>query len=85
MQLGRFAGGAASMLMLATLAILEPFVRFILLTLATLGVGVTIMFGFLIGAQGFAKCFMLAMSVGCLLLLGAYYTVMSIFARLSNR
>jgi hypothetical protein len=85
MQLARFAGRAVSVLMLATLAILEPFARFILLTLATLGMCVTIMFGFLIGAHGFAKCFMLAMSLGCLVLLGAYYMVMSILARVSNR
>ena len=72
------------MLIFATLAVLEPFVRFILMALASLGMFVTIVFGFLIGAEGFPKWFMLGMSVGCFLILGAYYWVMRIFANVSN-
>ena len=84
MQVGRFAGRAVGLLIFATLAVLEPFVRFILMALASLGMFVTIVFGFLIGAEGFPKWFMLGMSVGCFLILGAYYWVMRIFANVSN-
>ena len=84
MQVGRFAGHAIGLLIFATLAVLEPFVRFILMTLASLGVFVTFVFGFLIGAEGFPKWFMLGMSVGCFLLLGAYYGVMSLVGDVSN-
>ena len=83
-QVGRFAGHAIGLLIFATLAVLEPFVRFILMTLASLGVFVTFVFGFLIGAEGFPKWFMLGMSVGCFLFLGAYYGVMSIFGNVSD-
>jgi hypothetical protein len=83
-QVGRFAGRAVGLLIFATLAVLEPFVRFILMTLASLGIFVTIVFGFLIGAEGFPKWFMLGFSVGCFLLLGAYYGVMSIFGSISD-
>ena len=51
MQVGRFAERVVGSLIFATLAILEPFVHFILLTLATLGMFVTIVFGFLIAAD----------------------------------
>ena len=71
-------------LILATFALLEPFVRFVLMTLATLGMLVTLVFGFLIGAEGFPKWFMLGMSVGCFLLLGAYYRVTSIFGNVGR-
>ena len=84
MQVGRFAGHAVGVLIFATLAVLEPFVRFVLMTLATLGMFVTIVFGFLIGAEGFPKWIMLAMSVSFFLLLGAYYVVKSIFGNVSN-
>ena len=78
-QLGQSFGRAIGMLIFATLAVLEPFVRFILMTLATLGMFVTIVYGFLIGAEGFPKWLMLGMSVGCILVLAAYYGAMSIF------
>lgn len=84
MQIGRFAGRTVGVLIFATLAVLEPFVRFILMTLASLGMFVTIVFGFLIGAEGFPKWFMLGLSVGCFILLGAYYGVMRIFGNVSN-
>ena len=84
MQVGRFAGHAVGVLIFATLAVLEPFVRFVLMTLATLGMFVTIVFGFLMGAEGFPKWVMLGISVSCFLLLGAYYGVMSIFGNVSN-
>ncbi len=79
-----FALHIVRVLILATLAVLEPFVRFILTTLAALGMFVTIVFGFLIGAQGFPKWFMLEMSVGCFLVLGAYYGLMSLFGNVTN-
>ena len=63
----------------AAFAVLEPFVRFVLITLAMLGMFVTIVFGFLIGMESLPKWFMLGMSVGCFLLLGAYYAVMKMF------
>lgn len=85
MQVGRFAGHAIELLIFAAMAVLEPFVRFILMTVASLGMFVTIVFGFLIGAEGFPKWFMLGMSVGCFLLLGAYYGVMSVFRNVSNK
>ena len=84
MQVGRFAGRAVGVLIFATLAVLEPFVRFILMTLASSGMIVTIVFGFLIGAEGFPKWFMLGFSVSCFFLLGTYYGVMSIFGNVSN-
>jgi NADH dehydrogenase FAD-containing subunit len=84
MQIGRFAGRAVGALVFATLSVLEPFVRFILMTLARLGMFVTIMFGFLIGAEGFPKWLMFGLSVGCFLLLAAYYGVMSIFGNVSD-
>jgi hypothetical protein len=84
MQIGRFAGRAVGIPIFATLAVLEPFVRFILMTLASLGMFVTIVFGFLIGAEGFPKWFMLGISVSCFLVLGAYYGVMSIFGNVNN-
>lgn len=84
MQIGRFAGRAVGVLIFATLAVLEPFVRFILMTMASLGMLVTIVFGFLLGAEGFPKWFMLGFSVGCFLLLGAYYGVMNIFGNVNN-
>ena len=84
MQVGRFAGHSVGVLIFATLATLEPFVRFILMTLASLGMFVTIVFGFLIRAEGFPKWFMLGMSVGCFLLLAPYYGVMRIFGNVSD-
>ena len=83
-QVGQFAGRAVGVLIFATLAVLEPFVRFILMALATLGLFVTIVFGFLIVAEGFPKWLMLGMSVGCFLALGAYYVLMSIYGNASN-
>ena len=85
MRVGRFAGHAIVLLIFATLAMIEPFVRSILMTLASLGMFVTIVFGFLIGAEGFPKWFMLGMSVGCFLVLRAYYGVMSIFGDVDNK
>ena len=70
-QVSLFAGHAIGVLIFATLALLEPFMRFVLMTLASLGMFVTIVFGFLIGAEGFPKWFMLAMSVAWFLVLGA--------------
>jgi NADH dehydrogenase FAD-containing subunit len=84
MQFGRYTGRAVGALIFATLAVLEPFVQFILMTLATLGMFVTIVFGFLMGAEGFPKWIMLGLSVGCFLLLAAYYGVMSIFGNVSG-
>jgi hypothetical protein len=79
MRAGRILGRAARVLIFGALVVLEPFVRFALMTLATLGMFVTIVFGFLIGTESLPKWFMLGMSVGCFLLLGAYYAVMKIF------
>ena len=81
MQVGRIAGHAVGLLIFATLAVLEPFVRFILMTVASVGMFVTIVFGFLIGTEGFPKWIMLGMSVGCFLALGAFYGIMSISCR----
>lgn len=66
-------------LILATLAVLEPLVRVTLTTMATLGAFVTVVFGLLMAMKGFPTWFMLGMSVGCLLLLAAYYAVMRSF------
>jgi len=83
-HVGQFFVRGAGLFIFATLAMLEPFVRFMLMTVGSLGMFVTIAFGFLIGAEGFPKWFMLGLSVGCFLLLGAYYGVMSIFGNSSN-
>ena len=79
MQVGRFPGRAGRSLTFATLAVLEPFVRFTLMTLASFGMFITIVFGFLMRAEGFPKWFMLGTSVACFLVLGAYYGIMSVF------
>ena len=84
MQVGRFAGRAVGSLTFATLAEMEPFVRFTLMTVASLGMFITIVFGFLIGAEGFPKWFMLGMSVACFLVLGAYYGIMRVFGIVSD-
>ena len=84
MQVGRYAGRAVGLLIFATLAVLEPFVRFLLMTMASLGMFVTIVFGFLIGVEGFPKWFMLGMSVACFLVFGAYYRIMSVFGIASD-
>lgn len=73
------------LLVLATLAVLEPLVRFALTTLATLGAFVTIVFGFLMATNGFPTWFMLGMSLGCFLLLAAYYAVMRSFGPVSDK
>ena len=83
-HVGLFSVRGVGLVIFATLAVLEPFVRFFLMTVGSLGMFVTIVFGFLIGAEGFPKWFMLGMSVGCFLLLGAYYGVMSIFGNMRN-
>ena len=83
-HVGKFSVRGAGLLIFATMAVLEPFVRFILMTVASLGIFVTIVFGFLIGTGGFPKWFMLGMSVGCFLALGAYYWVMSILGNVSD-
>lgn len=84
-HVGQLSARGAGLLIFATLAVLEPFVRFILMTVASLGIFVTIVFGFLIGAEGFPKWFMLGISVGCFLLLAVYYGAMSIFGNVNNR
>ena len=81
---GQYSVHGAGLLIFATLAVLEPFVRFILMTVSSLGMFVTIVFGFLIGAEGFPKWTMLGISVGCFLILGGYYGVMSIFGNVSK-
>jgi hypothetical protein len=78
------AAWAGGRLIFACLTLLEPLVRFTLTTLATLGIFVTIVFGFLLGAKNFPTWFMLGMALGCLLLLGAYYAVMRGIARIGN-
>jgi hypothetical protein len=83
-HVGKFSVRGAGLLIFATMAVLEPFVRFILMTLASLGMFVSIVFGFLLGAEGFPKWLMLGMSVGCFLALGAYYWVMSILGNVSD-
>ena len=83
-RMGKFSVRGAGLLIFATMAVLEPFVRFILMTLASLGMFVTIVFGFMIGAEGFPKWIMLLLSVGCFLLLGAYYAIMGIFGNENN-
>lgn len=83
-HVGKFSVRSAGLLIFATMAVLEPFVRFILMTLASLGMFVSIVFGFLLGAAGFPKWLMFGMSLGCFLALGAYYWVMSILDDVSD-
>ena len=84
-QFGRFAGRAVSVLVFATLAVLEPLVRFVLVSLAILGIFVTTLFGFLIDAPGFPKWLMLAMSLGCFLILVGYHGVMTVFGSVCSK
>src|SRR5258708_18550627 len=74
-HVGQVSVRGAGLLIFAMLAVLEPFVRFILMTVGSLGMFVTIVFGFLIGAEGFPKWIMFGISVGCFLILGGYYGV----------
>jgi len=78
------AAWAGGRLILVCLTLLEPLVRFTLTTLATLGIFVTIVFGFLLGAANFPTWFMLEMALGCLLILGIYYAAMRGIARFGN-
>lgn len=75
----KYTARVGRMLISATLAVLEPVVRFTLTTLAILGAFVTIVFGFLMATKGFPIWFMLGMSVGCFLLLAVYYAIMRSF------
>ena len=84
-RIGGFARRAAGVLIFSILTVLEPFVRLILMTLATLGMFVTIVFGFLIGAENFPKWFMLGISASCFLLLAAYYAAMRILGNVSTK
>ena len=61
-----FTVRAVRVLIAACLTLLEPLVRFTLTRLATLGVFVTIVFGFLLKAKNFPTWFMLGMALGCL-------------------
>lgn len=79
-----YAVSAIRLLILATLAVLEPLIRFTLTTLATLGVFVTIVFGFQMATKGFPTWFILGMSIGCFLLLAAYYAVLRSFVPVSD-
>jgi hypothetical protein len=83
-QLTRVAARVGGLLVFGAMAVLEPLVRFLLATLATLGMFVTIVFGFFIAANGFPKWTMLGMSMGCFLLLGLYYRAMSVFEDLAT-
>lgn len=76
MSLLTYSASTMKLLTFATLGVLEPFVRLTLTTLATLGAFVTCVFGFMMATKGFPTWFMLGMSVGCFLLLAAYYAVM---------
>ena len=84
LQVTKIVGQALVLVIFGALAMLEPFVRFVLMSLAILGMFVTIVFGFLIAADGFPKWTMLEMSVGCFLLLATYYTVMHAFRNIGT-
>jgi len=76
LQLVRFVGRVVALVTFAALAVLEPLVRLLLMSLAILGMLIMIVFGFLIAADSFPKWTMLETAVACFLLLGAYYWVM---------
>jgi len=69
LQLTRFVRRVAALVVFGALAVLEPLVRFLMMTMAILGVFVTIVFGFVIAVDGFPKWTMLGMSAGCFLLM----------------
>jgi hypothetical protein len=83
-QLSQFIGRAVGVLGFVMLAVLEPPVRFFLMSLATLGILVTIVFGFLFATERFPKWFMLGFSGCCLLILAMFYLAMKAFANLGS-
>lgn len=68
----------------ATLAILEPIVRYVLSALATVGLLMTLVFGVIAQAPDFPTLFMFGMSVGCFVLLATYYWLMRCFGDLGR-
>lgn len=69
----------------AALAVLEPLVRFVLISLAALGIFVTIVFGVLLEMERFPHWFMLGFSGGCFLILGIYYLAMRVVGNVAAR
>jgi hypothetical protein len=59
-------------ILFAALALLEHLVRLAMVSLAALGVFVTVVFGFLLSMSGFPKWLMLGVSGACLFLLWMY-------------
>jgi hypothetical protein len=85
LRLAQFVGRGICALLFATLAVLEPLVRLLLTSLATLGMFVTIVFGFLLGTEGFPRWLMLGFSGGCFLILLMYYLAMRVFGNFGTR
>jgi hypothetical protein len=73
---------ALGIVIFASLAILEPLVRVVLSTLATVGLLMTLIVGVLGRAAHFPTVFMFCMSIGCFLLLALYYWILRSFGEL---
>ena len=75
---------ALGIVIFASLAILEPLVRVVLSTLATVGLLMTLIVGVLGRAAHFPTVFMFCMSIGCFLLLALYYWILRSFGELGD-
>jgi hypothetical protein len=78
--LARLGWHAIRLPILATLAVLEPVVRTLLSGLALLGILMALFFEYLIRLPNFPFWLMIGLSIGCALLLTAYYSLMRLFA-----
>lgn len=76
-----FAWQAVRLPALAFLLILEPVVRLVLSSAALLGVLTAFLFGFSGAAPNFPFWGTVAISVGCMLALMAYYALLNLFSR----
>ena len=81
----QFIGRAVSALIFVTLAVLEPLVRFVLLSLGLAGLFVTVVFGFLLQMEEPPKWFMLGFCGCCFLSLAMYYLTMRVFCSFRSR
>ena len=85
LRLAQFIGRAVSALIFVTLAVFEPLVRFVLLSLGLAGLFVTVVFGFLLQMEELPKWFMLGLCGSCFLILAMYCLAMRVFFSFGSR
>jgi len=85
LRLAQLIWRGMSALILFTLAVFEPVVRYVLVSLGVLGLFVTIVFGFFLEMEEFPKWSMLGLCGSCFLILATYYLAMRASASLYVR